>query len=304
MREWKDIADDYGRYLTHERAMSANSVASYLFDLQIFGEWLGEHCATTPEKAERGHVEQFMASLHECGKTASSQARTLSGLRSFFNYLVYTGLSQAAATDFVEMPRMRRHLPETLSLEEIDRTLATIDLSQPAGHRDRAMLEMLYSCGLRVSELMGLRLTDLFFDEGVVRVTGKGDKQRLVPLSDEARTRLEQYLAQRVHIEPKPAGRQIVFLNRFGGPLSRMAVFNVMKKAVGAAGITRNVSPHTMRHSFATHLLEGGANIRQIQELLGHESILTTEIYTHLDRTHLRSSLENHHPLAALTDEG
>ncbi len=290
---WEKTRRDYESYLKLEKGLSDNSVSSYLRDIQAFVDYFGG----APETAQAHHIEGFMAALYDRRLSKTSQARMLSGLKSFYQFLLYTGVVEAAPTQFIDPPKIPRTLPDTLSVEEIDAILAAIDLSTPLGHRNRAMVELLYSCGLRASELTGLRLPDLFFDEGFVRVTGKGDKQRLVPMSDEARRQLMPWLEQRRTMIPTTEARELVFLNRRGGGLSRVMLFRIIKELVAVAGIDKSVSPHTLRHSFATHLLAGGANIRQIQQMLGHESILTTEIYTHVERSQLRQSLATHHPL-------
>ncbi len=296
-KEWEAALAGYLQYLTFERGLSANSVYSYKLDIELFAKYISAEAGVYPPVAEPFHIEAFMAWLFDRKTKKSSQARILSGLKSFYNYLLYTGKLESAPTELLDAPKIGRKLPDTLSVQEIDAILSAVDLSHPQGHRNRAMLEMMYSCGLRVSEVVSLRLSDLFFDDGYIRVTGKGDKQRLVPFSSEVRKCVELYLGQRALSEPSTSSREVLFLNRRGGAMSRVMVFNVMKQAVAEAGVTKNVSPHTFRHSFATHLLEGGANIRQIQEMLGHSSILTTEIYTHLDRSHLKKSMEEHHPL-------
>ena len=239
-------------------------------------------------------IERYMAWLYDRGCEKSSQARALSGLKSFFNYLLLTDAIESSPLEFIEMPKFSRRLPDVLSTAEIDRILAAIDRTTTKGVRDDAMLELLYSCGLRVSELTSLRMQDLFFGEGYIRVIGKGDKQRIVPVSSTARDRIQRYLEERRSVR---TGEEIVFLNNRGGQLTRVMVFTVLKQAARRAGIEKRISPHTFRHSFATHLLEGGASIRQVQEMLGHESILTTEIYTHLDREHLRRTVEEHLPI-------
>jgi integrase/recombinase XerD len=239
-------------------------------------------------------IEAFMASLYDLGVEKTTQARILSGVKSFFNFLLLEDMIEASPAEFVEGPKVGRKLPEVLSTDEIDRIIATFDTETPLGIRNGAMIEAMYSCGLRVSELVGLRLSDLFFDDGFIRITGKGDKQRLVPVSGPARERILAWLAVR-------DGRGItdtLFLNIRGRGLTRVMIFTILREAAAAAGVTKTVSPHTLRHSFATHLLEGGASIRQVQELLGHESILTTEIYTHLDTAHLRRTIDRHHPLS------
>lgn len=296
--DWQTLTTNYANYLRFERKLARNTVESYLHDVARLREFVECEYGLLPAEVGSEHIEAFMSEVYDSGAVATTQARLLSGLKSFFTFLQIAGVSESSPVEFVDMPKTGRKLPDVLSVEEIDAILATIDLSTEQGHRNKAMLETLYSCGLRVSELTTLRLGDLFFDEGFIRVTGKGDKQRLVPVSEDAQRNISLWLEQRrtMHIEARDS--DVVFLNRRGRHLSRMTVFNVIKAAATAAGITKQVSPHTFRHSFATHLLEGGASIRQVQEMLGHESILTTEIYTHLDRTHLRRSVEKHHPLA------
>lgn len=295
-KKWEELSRKYSIYIRLERGLSANTVESYMRDLEQFSAFVMERHIAAPAQVEPRMVEDFMLALYEKGVEKSTQARILSGIRSFYHYLLVTDVIDSSPTDFIDHPRISHTLPDTLSLEEIDIILDSIDLSTSLGVRNRAMLEMLYSCGLRVSELVSLRFSDLFFDEGFVRVTGKGKKQRLVPVSEECRSRVAAYMAER----PVPADEKsgsVLFLNRRGRQLSRVMVFNVVKDAVAAAGIKKSISPHTFRHSFATHLLQGGASIRQVQELLGHESIATTEIYTHLDSEHLRTTLDKHHPL-------
>ena len=235
-----------------------------------------------------------MAWLYDHGREKSSQARNLSGIRSFFNFLLLDEQIDASPAEFVEAPKCGRQLPDVLTTGEIDRIIAAVDTSTAKGLRDSAMLEVLYSCGLRVSELTSLRLSDLFFGEGYIRVTGKGDKQRLVPVSAAARDKIQLYLEER---RKARTNGEVLFLNNRGKGLTRVMVFTILREAARRAGITKHISPHTFRHSFATHLIEGGAGIRQVQEMLGHESILTTEIYTHLNREHLRRTVEEHLPL-------
>lgn len=253
--------------------------------------------ADSPLAVGREHIEHYLAALFDRRVEVSTQARILSGIKSFFNYLVLNDNADSSPAEFVEMPKPVRKLPDVLSVEEIDAILGGIDLSHPQGHRNKAIIETLYSCGLRVSELISLRLGDLFFDDGFVRVTGKGDKQRLVPLSPAAKKNISLWLEQRRGMNPDPKNADFVFLNRRGRRLTREMVYLIVERAAGEAGIRKKISPHTFRHSFATHLLRGGASIRQVQDLLGHGSIITTEIYTHLDSEGLRDSIENYHPL-------
>lgn len=294
---WETLSREYISYLRFEKKLSANTVESYSRDIGQFSEFIADNYGVMPADVVSEHIEGFMMSVYDRGMEASSQARILSGVRSFFVFLQVAGHIESLPTEFVEAPKTGRKLPDVLTVLEIDSILDTIDLSAPQGHRNKAMLETLYSCGLRVSELISLKLGDLFFDDGFIRVVGKGDKQRLVPVSDTARHNVELYLEQRRVMKIDPKSADIVFLNRNGRKLSRVMLFTIIRNAAEAAGIDKKISPHTFRHSFATHLLEGGASIRQVQDMLGHESILTTEIYTHLDRSHLRRSIEEHHPL-------
>lgn len=300
---WNKLARDYEIYLRLEKNLAPNSVESYMRDFSQFREYSEERLGLPPTGVKGNDVEAFLAELYDRGMEKSTQARMLSGIRSLYNYMLLTDSIQELPTQFIDSPKMGRHLPDTLSIEEIDSIINTIDLSQPHGHRNKAMLETLYSCGLRVSELISLRISDLFFDDGFIRVTGKGSKQRLIPINDTARALIEHYLAQRLHMDVKSDSQDILFLNRRGRKMTRVMVFTIIKNCAKEAGIDKTVSPHTFRHSFATHLLEGGADIRQVQEMLGHESVTTTEIYTHLDRTHLSQSLNTHHPLAELFND-
>lgn len=298
MTTWQRYIERWASYLRFERAMSAHTVEAYTSDVEAFVVWIDlTHPSVDVEDVTAELVGEWVEYLVvKEGKKRTSQARKLAAVKSFFRHLTLTGVIEASPCVNVSAPKPQRSLPEVLTVEEIDRAIATIDLSASAGHRDRAIFEMLYSLGLRVSELVGLRFVDILAEDGVVKVFGKGGKQRFVPLSGEAVRQLGLYLQCR----PTPDGAEnsdYIFLNQRGRRLSRMSVFNIVKKAVADAGIEKSVSPHTLRHSFATHLLQGGANIRQVQELLGHSSITTTEIYTHLDRDYLRATLEEYLPL-------
>ena len=242
------------------------------------------------------HLESFSASLHDIGIHPRSQARILSGIRSFYHFLVMENYLQADPSELLESPNIGFHLPEVLSLEEIDSLISSIDRSTPEGQRNRAILETLYSCGLRVSELCNLKLSELYLEEGFIKVEGKGSKQRLVPISPRAIKELEHYFIDRNRQNIKPGYDDYVFISRFGKNISRIMVFHIIKELAERIGLQKTISPHTFRHSFATHLLEGGANLRAIQAMLGHESIGTTEIYTHIDRNMLRSEIIEHHP--------
>lgn len=293
-KKWEDAGRRYRNYIKLEKRLSANTVESYLRDLKQFAHFILRQWDVPPRKVEREMVERYMAWLYDRGREKTSQARSLSGIRSFFTFLMLEDKIEASPAEFIAAPKFGRHLPDVLTTPEIDRIIAAADGPTVKGQRDSAMLEVLYSCGLRVSELTALRLADLFFGEGYIRVVGKGDKQRLVPVSAAAREKIQRYLDVR---RSARSGEEIVFLNNRGGQLTRVMVFTILRNAALRAGIDKRISPHTFRHSFATHLIEGGAGIRQVQELLGHESILTTEIYTHLDSAHLRRTVEEHLPL-------
>lgn len=298
MTTWQRYIGRWDSFLRFERGMSAHTVEAYTRDVGDFAVWLQEHYPSVeaPDvEAEMvgGWIEHLVV---DEDKKRTSQARKLSAVKAFFRYLVLAGVVEASPCSKVSTPKEQRHLPEVLTVEEIDRALATIDLSSPGGHRDRAIFEMLYSLGLRVSELLSLRFADVHIKDKIVVVMGKGGKQRLVPMSDEAVRQLRLYLECRP-TTAEGGDDNYLFLNQRGGRLSRMSVLNIVKKAVADAGISKNVSPHTLRHSFATHLLQGGADIRQVQALLGHSSISTTEIYTHLDRDYLHAAMEEFLPL-------
>ncbi len=293
-KKWADAARRYTTYIKLEKRLAANSVEAYLRDLRLFAHFILRMWDVPPQKVEPQMVERFMAWLFDKGREKTSQARALSSVKSFFNFLMMEDRIDASPAEFIQSPKFGRQLPDILSTDEIDRIIAAVDTSTVKGLRDQAMLELLYSCGLRVSELITLRMQDLFFGEGYIRVIGKGDKQRLVPISAVARERVYRYLDKRPGAR---SNEEVIFLNNRGRKLTRVMVFTILKQAAQRAGIDKHISPHTFRHSFATHLLEGGASIRQVQEMLGHESILTTEIYTHLDRSHLRRTVEEHLPV-------
>ncbi len=285
---WRKFSRNYHTYIKLERALAANTVESYMRDMEQFSQYVLEVFDLSPLLVEQRHVECYLVELYELELSATSSARVLSSIKSYFDYLVIEGSLESSPAQFVVAPKSGRHLPDVLSIEDIDQIINAIEGDKCKAVRDRAIIELLYSCGLRVTELITLRLTDLFFDEGYIRVVGKGDKQRLVPISDQARSRIEGYLKLR-------GGEGIVadtlFLNNRGCALTRVMIFTIIKRAAAAAGVTKRISPHTFRHSFATHMLEGGASIRQVQEMLGHASITTTEIYTHVSREHLRETL-------------
>lgn len=289
------IIRKYQRYLKLEKALSANTLDAYLTDLDKLLRFL---------KAENidmlsvtlDDLQRFAAGLHDIGIHPRSQARIMSGIKSFFHFLIMADYREDDPSELLEGPKIGFKLPEVLTVEEIDTIIATVDMSKKEGQRNRAILETLYSCGLRVSELCNLKLSELYFDEGFIKVEGKGSKQRLVPISPRAIKEIKYWLLDRNVGKIKKGFEDYVFLARWGNSISRIMVFHLIKELAEKAGITKNISPHTFRHSFATHLLEGGANLRAIQCMLGHESIATTEIYTHIDRNMLRSEIIEHHP--------
>ncbi len=294
----KILFEKFRRFLKLEKSFSDNTLDAYLKDVKKLSDYLNKVCIH-PFDVTLDDLQHFLASLHdeEHQLLPSSQARMLSGIRSFYRYLLLEDYIQTDPTELMEWPTLGRHLPDVLTVQEIDDIIASVDLSKREGQRDRAILETLYSCGLRVSELCNLHLSDLNFDEGFLRVVGKGNKQRLVPISPRAIDELRTYFEFRAEIEPKRGHEDYVFLSfRRGTKLSRIMVFHIVKVQTEQAGITKVVSPHTFRHSFATHLLEGGANLRVIQCMLGHESIVTTEIYAHVDSRRMREEIIEHHP--------
>ncbi len=290
-----NIVESYRRYLKLQRNFSANTVKAYMDDLQkLMGFLSGIN--VTADAATLDDLRQFAASLHDIGIGARSQCRILSGVRSFYRFLLLDGYVENDPSELLESPTVGDHLPEVLTTDEVDRLEAAIDLSKWEGHRNRAIIEVLFSCGLRVSELVMLRLSQLYLEEGYVRVVGKGDKERLVPISTKAIKELNLWFDDRCHMEIRRGEEDFVFLNRRGAHLTRTMILIMIKRLAVEAGITKTVSPHTLRHSFATALLEGGADLRAIQAMLGHESISTTEIYTHIDMTTLRNEILHHHP--------
>jgi len=295
-KEWTTALRGYRSYLMIERSLSHNSVAAYLNDLRKLREFLSENKKErNPSGITYNDLSDFVASGAGSNNSARTQARLISGIRAFFRYLIIEGIITEDPSTLLESPRLGMKLPEVLTTEEIDRIIAAIDLSLPEGHRNRAMIETMYSCGLRVSELVNMKLTDMHRSEGFVTVTGKGNKQRLVPIGSVALKEIDNYLETR-NMLPVITDPNIIFLNRRGRRLTRVMIFTIIKKLADAAGIRKKISPHTFRHSFATHLVEGGADLRAVQEMLGHESITTTEIYTHIDRSYLRDTLIMFHP--------
>ncbi|GAB6119824.1 site-specific tyrosine recombinase XerD [Dysgonomonas termitidis] len=294
--ETKDnIIKKYRNYLLLEKSLSPNSIDAYMTDLDKLSGFLGDE-GLKAEDVKLDDLQQFIAQLYDLGINARSVARIISGIKSFYNFLVLDGYMQADPTELLETPKIGLKLPTVLSLDEIEKLMSVIDLSTKEGQRNRAILEVLYSCGLRISELTKLKFSDLFFDEGFIKVEGKGSKQRLVPVSHTAINEIEKYLYYRREMDIKKGSEDVLFLSNRGTAISRIMVFHFVKQYADQAGIKKTISPHTFRHSFATHLLEGGANIRAIQLMLGHEKITTTEIYTHMDREYLRQEIIEHHP--------
>ncbi len=294
----EELLSLYRDYLRLEKNMTSNTVEAYTDDVGKLLLYLKD-AGLQPESVKLENLEHFAAGLHDIGITPRSQARILSGVRSFYKFLLMDRRIDALPTELLPSPKIGEHLPEVLSVEEIDRIISGIDLSEKEGQRNRAIIEMLYSCGLRVSELCNLLISDIWRDEGFVKVMGKGRKERFVPISGRALRELSLWEECRCHINIRPGNEDYVFLSfKRGRKLSRITVFHIVKVLAENASITKEISPHTFRHSFATHLLEGGANLRAIQEMLGHESIATTEIYTHLDNSRLREEILRHHPRA------
>ncbi len=295
---WEPYKKGFKAYLQLEKSLSENSVEAYLHDIDKLTSYFEQNSiARAPKEVVLKDLEHFLKWITELGMMPGSQARIISGLKSFFKYCLLEQVIAADPTTLLEAPKLKRYLPDVLSFEEIESIISQIDLSTAEGGRNKAMLETLYSCGLRVSELVNLRISCLYLDVGFIRVTGKGDKERLVPIGSDAIKYIGIYKNDiRVHIPVKPGNEDILFLNRRGAGLSRVMIFLIIKDLAKKAGVKKTISPHTFRHSFATHLVEGGADLRAVQEMLGHESITTTEIYTHLDRKYLRNTLEKYHP--------
>lgn len=299
--KWQNAITDYKHYLKIERGLSQNSIDNYIYDIKRLILYLEQSSnSVSPIKIDTETVQQF---IYHVSKELSSrsQARIISGLRNFFNYLIFENYRTTNPLDLIESPRLGRKLPDTLSIEDIDNLINAIDLNYEfrgvnLGHRNKAILETLYSCGLRVSELTDLKISDLFFDEGFIKVRGKGSKERLVPISNTTQKYISIWKAIRNHIDILPEAKDILFVNYRGNKLTRAMIFTIIKQLVEKIGLKKTVSPHTFRHSFATHLLENGADLRAIQMMLGHESITTTEVYTHIDRSHLNTVLNKYHP--------
>ena len=295
---WEPYKKGYKAWLQLERSLSDNSVEAYLRDIDKLTQYLqAAGMLKAPDAIEAKDLQQFLHWIAGLELNAASQARILSGVRSFYKYCFIEQIVRKDPTLLLESPKLKRALPDVLSFDEIEAIIGCIDLSKPEGGRNKAILETLYSCGLRVSEVVNLRLTSLYLDVGYIRVIGKGDKERLVPIGESATKYIRIYMQEiRIHVPIKPGNEDILFLNRRGSKLTRVMIFLFLRDLARQAGITKNISPHTFRHSFATHLVEGGADLRAVQEMLGHESITTTEIYTHLDREYLRETLHRYHP--------
>ena len=296
--QWASIIKGFQAYLKLERSVSANTSVAYVRDVALLESFLeSELGGKSLNQVDFSDLKEFIAWIHGRGMSASSQARILSGIKTFFHFLVLEGLLSDNPTTLLESPKLSRKLPDTLSIHEINSLIDAIDLSKPEGMRNKAILEMLYGCGLRVSEVIDLKISNLFLDIELVKILGKGNKERLVPIGSEAAKFLQIWLQEvRVHLKIKPGQEDWVFINNRGSSLSRVMVFLIIKGLATKIGLKKTISPHTFRHSFATHLLEGGADLRAVQEMLGHESITTTEIYTHLDRDYLKSTILQYHP--------
>ncbi|MFA6126921.1 MAG: site-specific tyrosine recombinase XerD [Bacteroidales bacterium] len=302
MSEGFPYRESFRAHLRLEKSLAGNSIDGYLADVSKLFQFLAMAHPTLPlTSVDLNHLREFLSWLNDMGLGARSQARIISGIKSFFRFLTMENLLPDSPASLLESPRLPRHLPEVLSAEDIDKIISVVDLSSPKGHRNKAIIEVLYGCGLRVSELTGLKISQVYFHEGYIRVLGKGSKERLVPLGHPAARAMEQYI-QFVRVHQKVAQKDIdlLFLNNRGNGLSRIMIFNIVKSLTKKAGIKVTVSPHTFRHSFATHLIENGADLRAVQDMLGHESILTTEIYTHLNREFLRDTVIKFHPRARL----
>ena len=297
LMNWNLYLKEYQSYLKIERGLSKNTIDNYLLDVEKLCRFLDEHSFTvSPLQITEKEIQEFIYSVSK-NVNSRSQARIISGLKSFFSYLLFEDYRSDSPMELIETPRLGRKLPDTLSVKDIDALIAAIDLSKPEGERNRAIIETLYGCGLRVSELTTLKISDLFFDEGFIKITGKGNKQRFVPIANLTQKYILLYQnVIRAHLSIKKGHEDTLFLNRRGSALTRAMIFTIIKDLAVKIGLHKTISPHTLRHSFATHLLENGADLRAIQMMLGHESITTTEIYVHLDRTHLTQTLNSYHP--------
>src|SRR6056297_3281708 len=296
--QWEDEIKDFSHFLKLEKGLIEHTINAYISDLYKLSNYFTYHdMVVSPGDVTSDQLQQFIQWINDLGLSARSQARIVSGIKNFFRYMALEEVIDKNPAVLIKSPRIKRELPEVLSVEEIDLILSSIDLSYPEGRRNKAMLEILYSCGLRVSELINLRLSHIFSDEGFVRIIGKGDKERLIPISSTALKELNDYMPDRnAMLDIDKGHMDILFLNRRGKQLTRVMVFTIIRQLAEKTGIRKRISPHTFRHSLATHLVNGGADLRAVQEMLGHESIVTTEIYTHLDREYLREAIISHHP--------
>lgn len=298
--DWKDTIENYKSFLILERSLSPNSVDAYLNDINK----LATYCTTafgisSPAETSASHLSDFISTLSENGVTARTQARTISSIKSFYKYLVFDGVIESNPAKMLEAPKVGRKLPNILTAEEVDAIENAVEMYKPEGHRNRAIIEVLYSCGLRVSELIDMKISNINFRTSIVKVDGKGNKERMIPLSKQAKTELKNYFKfYRDYLDIPEENQDTLFVNKHGRPLSRVMVFNIIKELAKRAGITKKISPHTFRHSFASALVQGGADLRAVQDMLGHESILTTEIYTHLDNHYLKETIYKFHPRA------
>jgi integrase/recombinase XerD len=296
MSHWERYIKDFVSFLKIEKGLAENSIFAYQNDVSKLNDFAGARNLAVTELTYT-HLKEFIAELFDLGLSARTQARIISGIKQFFGFLILEDLLKDDPSELLEMPKIGRKLPEVLTIEEIDQLIGAIDLGKLEGHRNRAIIETLYSCGLRVSELVNLRFSDLYFEEGFIRVIGKGNKERLVPVSPSVEKEIGIYNDHiRRHQTIQPGNENVVFLNRRGAMLTRVMIFTIIKNLSQTIGLNKTVSPHTFRHSFATHLIEGGANLRAVQDMLGHESITTTEIYTHLDQRFLREAIISFHP--------
>jgi integrase/recombinase XerD len=295
---WSSYLNGFRSYLELERSLSGHSVSAYLHDVNLLSQYVSDKEANIPpDRITTETLQEFIHEIARIGMTSTSQARIISGIKAFYKYLAIENIVDNNPAELLAAPKLRRGLPEVLAFEEIEQMINSIDLSRKEGGRNKAMLETMYSCGLRVSEVISLRMSHIYAEPGFIRVIGKGDKERLVPVGKTALKYIDIYRKDiRCHLRVNPKYTDILFLNKLGNPLSRVMIFYIIKELAAKAGITKNISPHTFRHSFATHLIEGGADLRAVQQMLGHESITTTEIYTHIDREYLRDTLQRFHP--------
>lgn len=297
---WQSYINGFNAFLQLEKSLSGNSVEAYLHDIQKLTQFLEmNNMNVGPQEIQLRNLQDFVKWVNELGMSARTQSRVISGIKAFYKFLIMENMIKENPTELLESPKIGRKLPDTLSVEEIDNIIAAIDRSKPGGERNKAMLETLYSSGLRVSELVNLKISNLFFKEGFIRLVGKGDKERIVPIGRIAMKYIDIYQKEvRIHISVKKGSEDILFLNRRGNKISRNMIFMIIKGLAEKIGLNKKISPHTFRHSFATHLIEGGADLRAVQEMLGHESITTTEIYLHLNREYLRDTIMKYHPRA------